>query len=168
MAFDPMPDHLSDVIHPGMMHNRWDRPVKNGHWYWAGPDSISKVGWGDVSFADLDAVSVALRDHEVFVVLPERAVHPVAPPEPVTASFLAEHAVYAVTPGRVLYVDHHRQANRQGAMWIRPGYRLANTGRTIRRRARRVLTTRPEQLLASLQHRDGAETTHSPGPQQTG
>lgn len=151
MAFEPMPGHLAGVLHPGMIRNRWDRPVKNGRWYWAGPGSISNVGWGDVSFADLDAASEALRDGEVFLVLPERAVHPVAPPDPATASFLAEHAVYAVTSDRVLYVDHHRRANRQGAVWIRPGYRLTNTGRTVRRRARRVLTTRPDELLASLQ-----------------
>jgi hypothetical protein len=163
MAFDPMPDHLTGVLHPGMMHNRWDRPVKNGHWYWAGPDSIRNVGWGDVSFADLDAVSETLRDGDVFVVLPERAVHLVAPPEPATASSLVEHAVYAVTPGRVLYVDHHHRANRQGAVWIRPGYRLANTGRTIRRRARRVLTTRPEELLESLEHRGAPGTPPTPG-----
>lgn len=157
MSFDPMPEHLSGVLHPGMLHNRWDRPVKNGHWYWAGPDGIRNVGWGDVSFADLDAVSGALEAIEVFAVLPERAVHPVAPPDPVTARFLADHAVYAVTPGRVLYVDHHRQANRQGAVWVRPGYRMANTGRTIRRRARRVLALRPDELLGWLQHLNGAE-----------
>ncbi len=154
MAFDPMPDHLAGLLHPGMTHNRWDRPVKNGHWYWARSGDLLNVGWGDVSFADLDAVSDALRTGEVFVVLPERAVYPTEPPDPVTALFLAEHAAYAVTPGRMLYVDHHRQANRQGAVWVRPGYRLARTGRTILRRARRVLTVRPAQLQSWVSEAD--------------
>lgn len=135
------------------MRPRHDRPIKNGQWFLCQPGMIEPVGAGDLSFDDLDAIAEALAPGEVFAVVPERAALGAPPPARVTVRFLVDEATYVVAASGVRWVDRHGQANRQGAVWIRPGYRVAATGRIIRRPVRRVATITPQQVEQLLSGR---------------
>lgn len=149
---------LAGVVPHGAMRNRQDRPVKNGFWWLASSAGIEPAGWGDLGFGDLDSIAAHLDPSFVFVVVSEQpGMHlatvdhsdPAVPSRPGREALIAalvEDALYAVTRGVVRYVDRYREANRLGAVWIRPGYRLAATGRVIPTRRRRVAATTPADL----------------------
>lgn len=164
---------LAGGIVPGAMRSRADRPLKNGRWYLAAPGTLTKIGWGDLSFADLTAIAADLHhDKGIFLALPEHPPggqhlpshewgepasggswcwydRPDDPPGPTIAE-LAAGADYAVLDGEVLYVDHYGAANRPGAVWIKRGYRCTRTGRILSTGTVRLLTITPEDLAARL------------------
>src|SRR5215472_6760919 len=63
-------------VRSGQIRDRRDQAVKNGRWYFArrataGRSALfAKIGWGDLSFVDLDALAVRLGSDETFVALP--------------------------------------------------------------------------------------------------
>lgn len=153
----PKGTSLDGVIYPGLIAARWDRAVRNGYWFLANSKRIQPVGWGDLSFTNLEALAASLRAEETFVAVHEshhRAIDSLYAAGPTTdldPSTLADIATYAVADSTVWVVDHAHQANRQGAIWIRPGYRTTRTGRTIRRAPRRTMALEPDELLRRLQ-----------------
>lgn len=68
----------------GQIRAREVRIVKNARWYLVGSDGVTKVGWGDLSLDDLEAVATRLTPTEGFVVLPESPSGGEHPPHAVT------------------------------------------------------------------------------------
>lgn len=157
----------------GQTRPRSDRPVKNGRWYVIRPGVMAKVGWGDLSFADMETIAGDLRVDEVFVVLPERPVggqhpptHPQGqpdlsrgawcwydrpddPPGP-TLQVLADSALYAVMDRQLRFVDCAGMANRLGAVWLHRGHRYSAAGHPISTGKVRLMAIRPADLLHQL------------------
>lgn len=164
-AGSPEGTSLDGVLHPGMMRYRWDRPIKNGGWFLAQRPGVRPVGWGDLSLGDLEAVAAHVHSDETFVVVPERRRDDVRSPGPeeepvrVDVDALVTHAVYAVTTGTVWAVDHFAEANRRGAIWIRPGYRVTRSGSIVRAAPRRLMALAPADLRRRLTADDNPSGT---------
>ena len=166
-------------VHIGQTCSRSDRPVKNGRWYLAGeptaggPPLLAKVGWGDVSFVDLDSFGRELGAHEIFIVLPEHPPggqhlpfhapgdqvergtwcwydRPDDPPGPTIADLVAG-AWYAIVGGVVCVVDQFGEANRLGAVWRERGYRYTQAGRTVSTGRLRLKAITPQLLQQQLE-----------------
>jgi hypothetical protein len=155
-------------IRSGAIRHRTELFVKNGRWYLIEPTAgISKIGWGDLSFGNLETLAAALGPNQVFVVLPE------APPGgqhlPIddhtsggewcwydrpdhsgglNVAQLCDAAWYALMESDVRYVDDRGEANRLGYVWKRRGYRYTHTGRIISTGKVRVRAIRPDELAA--------------------
>lgn len=87
---------MNDLNHTPSTSSRTDRPfigqirsrdiriVKNARWYLVDSDGATKVGWGDLSLDDLEAVATRLTPTEAFIVLPESPSGGQHPPHAVT------------------------------------------------------------------------------------
>lgn len=170
-----MSDALPSGIRTGQLRNRNNRLIKNARWYLVRRSSISKIGWGDLSYTDLVDIAEHIAGRAAFVVLPERPrggqhlpFHPPDepqsgwcwydrpddPPGP-TTDHLAESASYAILNSTLRYVDRYGDANRVGNVWVRPGYRCTRGGRLISGAPIKVPVVSPEDLLDRLDHLSG-------------
>lgn len=157
---NPTPEgtSLAGVIPPGAVRSRRDRPIRHGRWYLATPDGIAPIGWGDLSMGDLDQIAQHLGPAEMFLAIHEYANNPDGAgisrwydhQDRPTIAALVAHATFVVTAGAVRIVDLYRRANRQGAMWVSPGYRHTRTDRIINTAKQRVLAISPERLADEL------------------
>ena len=163
----------------GQIRGRQDRPVKNGRWYLARGATVgrrsllAKVGWGDLSFEDIEAFARQLGPDEILIVLPEHppggqhlpfhtpdAVvepgtwcwydRPDDPPGPTIAD-LVDGAWYAIVDRVVCVVDQFSEANRLGMIWRERGYRYTQTGRTVSTGRLRLKAIGPELLHQRLE-----------------
>lgn len=104
----------------------------NAGWY---NGAGEKLGWGDLSSADLRAVAAGLEEDELFITLPEVPSHAAfrfpklfrwvgrkGPEDAPGRTYVRRHAVYAVTRGHVHLVDHH--GDRQEKAYVRDGVRI--------------------------------------------
>lgn len=172
MPEPPRPGRLPGGIRRGALRARENRPIKNGRWYIAGRGVLTKVGWGDLSFLDLETIAADLHDGEIFLALPESPPggqhlpfhepgepiragswrwydRPDDPPGPTIADLVGS-ARYAVLDGQVRYVDSDGEANRLGNVWIKRGYRYTRTGRTLSTGKVRLRAITPDQLAGRL------------------
>lgn len=163
---------LPGGLRRGALRARYDRPIKNGRWYLADRQTLTKVGWGDLSFVDLAAIAAALSGEAIFLALPENPPggqhlpfhepdepissgswcwydRPDDPPGP-TVTELAGAARYAVLDGQVRYVDRYRQANRLGNVWVQRGYRYTRAGRILSTGKVRLRAIAPDHLTNRL------------------
>lgn len=106
----------------GQIRSRDVRVVKNARWYLVDHDGVAKVGWGDLSLDDINAVATRLTSTEAFVVLPESPGGGQHPPHAatdrvtgwcwydrpdcrdVTVADVVESARFAIVSGAVLRV----------------------------------------------------------------
>ena len=162
---------LPGGLRPGALRARYDRPIKNGRWYLADRHSLTKVGWGDLSFVDLAAIAADLSSEQIFLTLPENPPggqhlpfhepdapisggswcwydRPDDPPGP-TVTELAGGARYAVVDGQVRYVDRYGEANRRN-VWIQRGHRYTRTGRILSTGKVHLPAIGPDQLTDRL------------------
>jgi hypothetical protein len=143
--------------------------VKNGRWYLSSPGGlVTKVGWGDLAWDDLERIANVLAAEQVFLVLPENppgGMHlpfdahtggrwcwsdrPDHIPGP-TISELAAGAQFSVAAGEVHVVDNYARANRLGYVWVQRGYRYTRTGRLLSTGKVRVHALPPTDLAALL------------------
>lgn len=167
-------------IHVGQMRGRQDRPAKNARWYLAkgaaqgAPAMVAKVGWGDLSFVDLDDLAGHVGSDEILLVLPENPPggqhlpfhapskaggpepwcwydRPDDPPGPAAAD-LVDAAWYAIVDNTVLVVDRFAEANRSGAIWRQRGRRYSRTGKMLSTGRVRLKAISPERLLRRVEH----------------
>ncbi len=150
------------------MRGREDQAVKNGRWYIVRGGTLTKVGWGDVSFNDLHHVAATLQHDRAFVVLPEhppggqhlpshvadhddgwswydRADH-----TPPTIEALVDAAWFVIVDSELVFVDHHAEANRAGTVWLRRGRRIRRDGTVVPTAKVRVKAIRPSALAQRL------------------
>jgi hypothetical protein len=146
--------------------------VKNGRWYLVGPRTACKVGWGDLALADLRAIAESNLAGWLFLALPESPPggqhlpftgevgtarlgdwcwydRPDHQPGPDLAT-LAAAAHFAVFDGLVYRVDALERRNRDGKVWISPGYRVTRTGRLIRAGRVKLPAVTPDELHDAL------------------
>ena len=169
-----MTDHQGPYVLPrgvriGQIRPRADRPIKNGRWYVARSGWLGKVGWGDLSFEDLELISASTGPEEAFLALPENPpggqhlpFHPAGahadvsepwcwydrdddPPGPDIPT-LADGAWYAILEGTVYTVDESGEANRLGYVWRERGYRYLSDGRTVSTGKLRLKAIKVEEL----------------------
>lgn len=183
------PGRLPGGIRRGALRARENRPIKNGRWYIAGRDVLTKVGWGDLSFVDLDAIAADLHDGEIFLALPESPPggqhlpfhepgepigdgswcwydRPDDPPGPAITD-LVGGARYAVLDGEVRYVDSYGEPNRLGCVWVKRGYRYTRTGRILSTGKVRLRVITPVLLtgrLIDLTGKPERRSTKAPSP----
>lgn len=109
-----------------------EKCAHNAGWYNAAGE---RLGWGDLSFADLAAIAAGLEEGDVFIVLPEVQAHfafvfprrfrwvgrrrTADAPGP---AYVRRHAQYAVVKGRPYAIDRHADVPEGG--YARKGVRI--------------------------------------------
>lgn len=186
---------LPSGVRVGQIRGRHDRPAKNARWYLARsvrpaqegrpgePALLAKVGWGDLSYVDLQRLAGHLAADEAFIVLPETPPggqhlpwhapgagdppgswcwydRPDDDPGPSLAA-LVDGAWYAIVDGTLVVVDRYAEANRLGGIWRERGYRYTGTGRRVSTGRVRLKAISAESLMRRLEQIVGDAATHA-------
>jgi hypothetical protein len=159
-------------LRPGAMRDHSERLLKNGRWYTFTRETFTtKVGYGDLGWADLEHVAAILEPAAAFLALPESPGS--GQHVPTTHHSAGEHsewcwydradcapgpgldslcfgASYCVLDGEVHIIDKYNTANRLGYIWTQRGYRRTRTGKyfsTGKLRLRAITSSELETVL---------------------
>lgn len=99
---------------------RADDHVHNGRWY---NSQGERIGWGDLSKADLRNIAVMLQEGEEFYILRESDTSWGMPkelnPEAPGMEFISSKAVYTIKPGKIVVtVSPYSDYPSFGARWL--------------------------------------------------